>query len=112
MKSHANKIKLNELFSFLNVDLGDHSNSLELNDRIVKSDAIWTKLGGKTYILILIWFDLILPFFKIDYDILCAYEQMDKNILYTRYGSCTKCPHKWIKLHDYNTVSGGITIKR
>ena len=30
MKSHANKIKLNELFSFLNVDLGGHSNSLEI----------------------------------------------------------------------------------
>ena len=30
MKSRANKIKLNELFIFLNVDLGDHSNSLEI----------------------------------------------------------------------------------
>ena len=30
MKSHANNIKLNELFSLLNVDLGGHSNSLEI----------------------------------------------------------------------------------
>ena len=30
MKSHANKIKLNELFNLLNVDLGGHSNSLEI----------------------------------------------------------------------------------
>jgi len=28
MKSHANEIKLNELLTFLNLDLGDHSNSL------------------------------------------------------------------------------------
>ena len=51
MKSHANKIKLNELFSLLNVDLGGHSNSLELNERIIKLDAILSKLGGKTYII-------------------------------------------------------------
>ena len=30
MKSHANKIKLNELFSILNVDLRGNSNSLEI----------------------------------------------------------------------------------
>ena len=30
MKSHANKIKLNELVSFLNDDLGDHTTSLEI----------------------------------------------------------------------------------
>ena len=30
MKSLANKIKLNELFSLLNVDLGGHLNSLEI----------------------------------------------------------------------------------
>ena len=30
MKSHANSIKLNELDSFLNADLGDHLNSLEI----------------------------------------------------------------------------------
>ena len=30
MKSLANKIKLNELSSLLNVDLGGHSNSLEI----------------------------------------------------------------------------------
>ena len=30
MKSHANNIKLNELDSFLNVDLSDHSNSPEI----------------------------------------------------------------------------------
>ena len=50
MKSHANKIKFNELFSLLNaVDLGGHSNSLE-NEWTYKLDAILTKLGGKTYI--------------------------------------------------------------
>ena len=55
MKSHANKTKLNELFSLLNADRGGHSNSLEnACTYIVKLDAILTKLGGKNLFLNLI----------------------------------------------------------
>ena len=49
MKSKI-QIKLNELFSLMNVDLGGYSNSLKImNIRIIKLDAILTKLDGKTY---------------------------------------------------------------
>ena len=36
MKSHTNKIKLNELLNFLNVDLGGHSNSFEIELNAIK----------------------------------------------------------------------------
>ena len=54
MKSHANKIKLNELFSLLNVDLGGYSNSLEIEWTYHYIGCNLTKLGGKTNSTIMI----------------------------------------------------------